>query len=76
MKSSKNENRFGHGIDDHKRPNTTIEPQAINGDEDAGITETPDKLPFLTEQEKAALLNAGLPIDHPMIQDMLRKCPD
>lgn len=37
---------------------------------------TPDPLPFLSESEKTALRNAGLPIDHPMIIDMLRKCPD
>lgn len=41
-----------------------------------GPDTTTDRLPFLTEQEKTALRNAGMPIDHPMIEDMLRKCPD
>jgi len=48
-------------------------PEVIEDDKDP---EAPDPLPFLSEEEKTALRNAGLPIDDPRIQDMLRKCPD
>ena len=48
-------------------------PKVIEDDKDPA---TPDPLPFLSEEEKTAFRNAGLPIDHPMFQDMLRKCPD